>query len=686
MTQVTSATIKHVSFTALRCVLRGPTPVINPDGTQGWVPRTGRAFTDYDFLDTAGNPYTHQLWSKSAIEKFISCNRKWAFQWLAGIREPMGGAAQLGVDLHAEVEQWLVAGTPPTSKIITQSGVLEQLPMPGTPGLQAERVFALAVDWVVVNPDGTTTQHSSGFWGFKDISVGCDVWDLKSKGDLAYAMTDSELAEDLQACLYGLHACCETGSPTSTVTWAYIQTQGKPKYKPARATLTRDEMSRVVVKTLEYLTQMEQYRAQKIPALSPGSHSQLLQVMQVPPNPDSCAAYGGCFFRDSHCTDLKAGSKFLSVMKQERLVHQRHAAMHGTQPPSLAVPPNILSPAPVTTTQGTPKMSTPNPVLARIQTQLAARAAGTPGAPITNVAATVAAAPSIPVATQNAASVQAAQVAAATQPTPTQAATQPQAQAATQPAQGAAQSTPKPSVANKLAKLKDMLAKSQQEMAAGQVAAVTSTIAPAAATPAAEATSAQAAQEIFTEPTTQPAATEVLAQVEAAVDASTGTTSAAMTAAPSPAAAQPAAQPAPVKRSRGRPAGATNKPKPNLPLPVALSPEDAAWQARADQWPRNPHMVLFIDVLPVKGVELHNIDDLIAPVRAELEGDGEGGVGTNYRLVEFGKGPALLAALLEEHFKAEPPMGEFFVLSKLVDAPVMEVLVRFAREVVKGAW
>ena len=553
-------------FTALECRLK-------PSAQ-------GRSFTDYEFIgppdvgNPTGAPYTGQLWSKSAIEKYVLCPRKWAWQWLAGIREPMGNAAQLGVDLHAEVEQWLVAGAPPSSKIITDSGVLGKLPLPGTPSLRAEHAFALRVDWD--DPQGNI--HTSGFWGFKDVSVNSylpdgtvlpTVIDLKSKGDLVYAMTAAELSKDLQACLYGLHACKEVGSKAATVKWAYIQTKGKPKHQITESTLLTADMAAVVAGFLPALLEMEQYRAQKT---SPNP----LPVLQVPANPNSCADYGGCFFREQHCTDLKAGSRLLASLHQSRHEGQRRLAQASIRPDLLGSAPQAQQspaglPAESSNLMNTPTTPPPtNPVLARIQADLLKRqqAAMAGGSAVSNIPQP---GPQVPVATQTASSA-ASNTAASNTAAATQTAA-PHPHPGTQPA---TQPTPTPSVINKLARLKDMLAASQVVPAAPAVS-VQQAADVAAANMSALAANATASL--------TPAESAVLA-MRFAGEAAAG--SAAAQPAPATQPAPPAVQP-PAVRGKGRPAGARNRPKAGSP---ALSPEqqaqqanDAAFQARADVWP-----------------------------------------------------------------------------------------------------
>jgi CRISPR/Cas system-associated exonuclease Cas4 (RecB family) len=87
---------------------------------------------------------------------------------------------------------------------------------------------------------------------------------------------------------------------------------------------------------------------------------------------------------------------------------------------------------------------------------------------------------------------------------------------------------------------------------------------------------------------------------------------------------------------------------------------------------------LYVDCVSVKGDGFsQQLEDIIATKAAEVCKD-EGVV--DIRLVNYGKGPGLLAA----KFRADPPKGKVFAASGALSSPVIEVLVPLASVVVRG--
>jgi hypothetical protein len=90
---------------------------------------------------------------------------------------------------------------------------------------------------------------------------------------------------------------------------------------------------------------------------------------------------------------------------------------------------------------------------------------------------------------------------------------------------------------------------------------------------------------------------------------------------------------------------------------------------------------LLVDALIEKGASLRRVDDLIRPVREELEQKTQC---VHYLTIDYGKGPAMLAAGLREAFQTNKPSGVFTVDSRAVDAAVLTVLAEFADNIVRG--
>jgi hypothetical protein len=180
----------------------------------------------------AGGIYEGPLVSPSQVGTFLQCQRKWGWDKLDGLRPPPTKSQELGTAMHAQLENWLKEGVPPSgadgSRLI-DSGALRAFPTPGTDGLSTEGCFVLQVTWY---PAGTAMDPTSVvLWGFKDAEVvgAADtagqghVYDLKSTSDLQWAKTakdlrtavDAEGHVDIQGALYALatHAVRVGGAP-----------------------------------------------------------------------------------------------------------------------------------------------------------------------------------------------------------------------------------------------------------------------------------------------------------------------------------------------------------------------------------------------------------------------------------------------------------------------------------------
>ncbi len=125
------------------------------------------------------------------------------------------------------------------------------------------------------------------------------------------------------------------------------------------------------------------------------------------------------------------------------------------------------------------------------------------------------------------------------------------------------------------------------------------------------------------------------------------------------------------------------------PEPVAEAPKKPRKTKATEEAPTAAPKVdtqgfgffLLVDALVEKGATLKRVDDLIRPVREELEQKTQC---VSYRLLDFGKGPAMLAAGLREALSTNRPSGVFTVDSRAVDPAVLEVLTEFADNIVRG--
>lgn len=236
--------------------------------------------------------------SATQIQDYVLCPRRWAWRKLGGLQAPPNPSAQLGLDVHAQLEAYYLSGTPLdlTSKPgqIALAG-LHLLPPPGTPGLEVESDFLLQV--------GSYT-----FGGRMDLRLGAQVWDHKTTKDFRWAKTPAELRTNVQAVLYA-RAALESG-PAADLTWVYYRTR-----TPYRAeAITLRLRAQDLTPTLDQIQGLAEeihvlYRARPEP-------------LAIPPNPDACEAFGGCPYLPL-CTDLTPANRMRSIMSQQSAVQSK---------------------------------------------------------------------------------------------------------------------------------------------------------------------------------------------------------------------------------------------------------------------------------------------------------------------------------------------------------------------------
>ncbi len=137
---------------------------------------------------------------------------------------------------------------------------------------------------------------------------------------------------------------------------------------------------------------------------------------------------------------------------------------------------------------------------------------------------------------------------------------------------------------------------------------------------------------------------------------------------------EPTPPPAAAKKPPGRPKGSTTKP-PAAPAPAA-APAKAAPAPKAAP-AAGGSFVVFVDVRPLRVgglADLRDVSELVDTARAQVEAE----AGQSIHTIEYGKGPYVVAAQLDENLSANKPVGTFLVSSKAVHIAVLEVLLRHA--------
>jgi len=225
--------------------------------------------------------------SKSQLETFTSCPRKWGFDKLDGIRYPKP-AAILGNAVHDVLEEYVRNGTLP-----------DQQPAPPQgrhridPRTVANRVLHLApkpFTGICEDEINFTDEAGITFYGFADWhnyvddeAPRLDLVDYKTTSAMRYAHTTNTLWSDVQAAIYG-RALMEWYDVDSVwLRWLYVSTQQDTKTtKEVEVELSYDDVMRgwqpITDASREIYRTRDRYTSAK----------------QLPQNLGHCKAYGGC--------------------------------------------------------------------------------------------------------------------------------------------------------------------------------------------------------------------------------------------------------------------------------------------------------------------------------------------------------------------------------------------------------
>jgi hypothetical protein len=245
--------------------------------------------------------------SATQISTFELCNRKWAWRWLEHIKAPPNKFAQLGIDTHGELENWLKWGRVPigTSKqALLAQAMIPYLPPPQAVGYDpltaknVERDELIVVQDVLFNIKVDLFMPQQLSW---DGVLRPRTYDHKtSKDPDKWAPKPEHIHCDPQAALYAAWTIIVTKETTIDLQWNYVKTQGATKVLPVCATVT-DEMI-----APRMLANIETGRAIK-------HHIQnTKRALDVVFDASACNEYGGCPYQD-RC-NLTARERIVAVM------------------------------------------------------------------------------------------------------------------------------------------------------------------------------------------------------------------------------------------------------------------------------------------------------------------------------------------------------------------------------------
>lgn len=258
--------------------------------------------------------------SASQIGAWDTCQRKWAYTYVAGIRSPSNASAALGSAVHEKLERHMLKGEAfDTTPREDGSGALgaptvDQIAAQALPFIPRQWLAIEAPFRLAVTPRGSiigggdegeaieevkmmarsTTSHADGAELAVVILNGridvirdpFTVVDWKTSKDIRrYAKTPEDLETDPAAIIYA--AALETATARrsyegTSLDWIYLSTklEGAKKVSTAIQGVRRLPL---LAPQLEGI--VEARRAWKSPE-------------DAPPNPAGCMTFGGCFFRD----------------------------------------------------------------------------------------------------------------------------------------------------------------------------------------------------------------------------------------------------------------------------------------------------------------------------------------------------------------------------------------------------
>ena len=230
------------------------------------------------------------------------CKRKWGFKSIAKIETEQHASAALGTEVDdTQLQPYLKDGRPFDYSRPSQSGyiaasALAYLPEPQTLGLEVQKHF------IIPSPtagSGLSYQGYVDLWlpkgGIPGIEGGIYpvVCDFKTTGNLKWQKSAKTLETDVQAQLYATWAMYETGARTVDLVWIYMQTKGSKKAKRTHLRVLGQHVAEQF--RMIDATGLEMQQARTAIESEAGKLEEL--VMQLPPNAEACAGYGGCPFQ-----------------------------------------------------------------------------------------------------------------------------------------------------------------------------------------------------------------------------------------------------------------------------------------------------------------------------------------------------------------------------------------------------
>jgi hypothetical protein len=251
--------------------------------------------------------------SPSQVSTFEDCNRKWAWEWLDGLRGPKHPSAEFGIGVHRHLELWLKRRVPPAGN---REARVAQIMLPHLPPPHL-------IDPANVERDAGITLDGVHFIMALDLWMPTFrppvVYDHKSTSSFDWALAPGGMSRDVQATMYGAWAMTASGVDEVEVQWTYGLTRGAPDALPVRALLRRGEITDRLARSVESAREMERL-------LAAGG-----RAIDVPYDPTACEKYGGCPFRDK--CNLDPAERLTSIIRQQFANKKQGDSMSNNEQP-----------------------------------------------------------------------------------------------------------------------------------------------------------------------------------------------------------------------------------------------------------------------------------------------------------------------------------------------------------------
>lgn len=215
--------------------------------------------------------------SATEIDTFETCRRKWAYQYLDGIKPAASKAAEFGLKVHGFLQKYLTGYSIDyhTAEGRVVNPGLHYLPK-SLPQENVERPIFFFLN-----------RHI--FHGYIDFfeQVGSQVWligDHKTCSNLSRVPSPAELKKNIQANVYAQWAFTEKNAEVVKLRWIYYRTQGLPKAVCVEAELTHQEAVENSAKISQTAEEILTIVRDKLPS------------SVQPKNLDACFKYGRCPF------------------------------------------------------------------------------------------------------------------------------------------------------------------------------------------------------------------------------------------------------------------------------------------------------------------------------------------------------------------------------------------------------